>query len=72
MKRLKPSEKAALSAVAFGIAIGAGLAWLLPDANAWVYIVGGFVAASGAYSADIKHRANKRIADNEFPQAGKD
>ncbi|WP_137972414.1 hypothetical protein [Pseudomonas sp. F(2018)] len=63
---MKPTEKAALIAIAVGIAAGVGLAFLLEGASVWLYVGAGVIVAGAGYSQIVKQMAEERIADGDF------
>ncbi|MBU0809612.1 MAG: hypothetical protein KKD30_05235 [Gammaproteobacteria bacterium] len=68
---MKQTEKAALWAACGGVVLGAGLAWLLPDAVWWVPVGFGFLVAAGSYGQIVKEMAAERIANGDFPAKDK-
>lgn len=64
MKGLKSREKIALLSTAIGIAAGFGLAWLLPDANTWLYIIVGFLVAISV-NYELYKSATKKSEQSE-------
>lgn len=62
---MKTTDKLALVAVAFGIATGFGIHYLLPEAHWSIPVVAGFLIAGGMYGGLVKQAADQRVADGE-------
>lgn len=64
---MKASEKEAIFAIVFGVAIAAGIQWLFPILPWWAFLIVAALAAGGAYDQGLKMSANKKIIDRDWP-----
>lgn len=63
---MKPTEKAAVIALAIGVATGIAVCIASSSSPWWAPLAIGCVVAAGAYQALVKSAAEERIANGDF------